>query len=351
MTKCYLCSSLPRSEYLEFLPTTIHKMKEFDETKIFICSKCNFGYVETDFNSSRLNDYYQIFYSGLADKSEKYNFANLRSEYEYNTRIASQMAILNSFIDKSRPIKLLEIGPGKGDFLYAISQKKWNAESFVFEPQIKAQEILKNIDVKVIPESFNQNIIKDYLNFFDIVYMSHSLEHFKPSEIKDTIKLIHQALKPSGIFFCEVPNADLIQTPFEAIVPHLSFFSINSMKEALPSNLFNIKFIKSCGEKYSNKITHDMQIEELDKKGFFNFKKSEDGNYLLNLKLLQKKKTNRLKKLAYSLLKILPIKYQIKLKNLRHRIFNKSIYKILSSEDFSYGENREFIRVIAEKIN
>tara|TARA_B110000444_G_C18528642_1_gene450101 strand:+ start:124 stop:405 length:282 start_codon:yes stop_codon:yes gene_type:complete len=90
MKKCLVCSANPNEERLSFLPTTINKMVEFDSVDILTCSECGFGFVEKDINNEKLNSYYQNYYSGIADKSENHDFSNLRSKYEFNTRVVAQ---------------------------------------------------------------------------------------------------------------------------------------------------------------------------------------------------------------------------------------------------------------------
>ena len=65
-------------------------MVEFDSVDILTCSECGFGFVEKDINNEKLNSYYQNYYSGIADKSENHDFSNLRSKYEFNTRVVAQ---------------------------------------------------------------------------------------------------------------------------------------------------------------------------------------------------------------------------------------------------------------------
>ena len=57
------------------------------------------------------------------------------------------------------------------------------------------------------------------------------------------------------------------------------------------------------------------------------------------------------KTIFFFFIKILPINIQLKLKDIKHKLSNASLYESLSSDDFSYGDDREFIRVVAQKID
>ena len=59
MRKCPICLSEAVNTNINFLPTTLNKMNEFDTCKISVCSSCKFGYVEQDFDEERLHKYYE----------------------------------------------------------------------------------------------------------------------------------------------------------------------------------------------------------------------------------------------------------------------------------------------------
>ncbi len=349
MRKCPICLSEAVNTNINFLPTTLNKMNEFDTCKISVCSSCKFGYVEQDFDEGRLHKYYEEYYSGIADKNNESTFLEIRSKYEYSSRALSQLNLLSSYIDKSKNIKILEIGSGQGDFIHALKSLRWSAEMYVFEPQLKAQKVLEGLDVNVIPKSFNRENVNQFNNFFDLVYMSHSLEHFNPGQVNLLIGQIKECLKTNGLLFIEIPNANLEKTPFEAIVPHLSFFSVESIKKLFSLHDFKTIFLETCGEKYVNKITHDKNIDQLRKSNSFEFIKSDDDGFLINTKLEKKNNRYSIKKVLLKYIKKFPKKFLVKLKDFKHRIMVPPIYNIMSDENFSYGSDREFIRVIGKK--
>ena len=60
--------------------------------------------------------------------------------------------------------------------------------------------------------------IKDLSQFQDesieIVYASHVLEHVSQIEVAETLKGIHRVLKKDGIFYCSVPNMEILAKLF-----------------------------------------------------------------------------------------------------------------------------------------
>ena len=66
----------------------------------------------------------------------------------------------------------------------------------------------------------------------DFVISTHTIEHFNANNIKNIFNEVKKMLKPGGIFFCEVPHANLHKFPDvnEVVNLHLSFFSIDISK-------------------------------------------------------------------------------------------------------------------------
>ena len=60
--------------------------------------------------------------------------------------------------------------------------------------------------------------IRDLSQFQDesieIIYASHVLEHVCQKEVKDTLQGIHRVLKKDGIFYCSVPNMEVLAKLF-----------------------------------------------------------------------------------------------------------------------------------------
>jgi hypothetical protein len=163
-------------------------------------------------------------------------------------------------------------------------------------------------------------------------------------------------LKDDGIFFCEIPHADLIKFPNagEMVVPHLSFFSIDSIKNFVRNSNLNLKFIDCCGinqlDKHISKILEDLEI-----KGHFEF--DEDSNNpdilrnrkyhsYLNQERIKLKKKHKIIKIA---LNIIGLKNLLKIIDLIRKFRQPPLNSLLSAKHFSYGKDKEYLRFIAQK--
>lgn len=93
------------------------------------------------------------------------------------------------------------------------------------------------------------------------------------------------------VFFIEVPNADLNKYIHERIVPHTSFFSIESFKKISKKMMFETIFINTCGNIQMSKDDYQNLINLNTKENSFTFTKSKNhSNILLNLKVIKREK-------------------------------------------------------------
>ena len=64
MMKCFICNNkINDSNKIDFHPTTMHKIKDFDEKKIVFCSSCGFGGIDNPIDDESLEFYYSEVYS------------------------------------------------------------------------------------------------------------------------------------------------------------------------------------------------------------------------------------------------------------------------------------------------
>ena len=172
--------------------------KKFD---IYYCNNCFVGktFLDKEFN---FNSHYPENYYGKDGK--KFNFIiefivlffrYLRARFCYR-------------LFKKNSVKILDIGCGRGEFLYLMKKRGWlvygteassisnkAAAKKVGEKEIlidKDFEKLKNIDIN-----------------FDIITFWHVLEHL--SKPKDVINLIEKKLSNKGYIVVEVPNFGSLQ--------------------------------------------------------------------------------------------------------------------------------------------
>lgn len=343
-------------EGLSFFPTSTHKLKIFDEMKILCCSECGLGVVSEDVDENDLSEYYRASYGGLAKKYALTDIDSPLKSQVIDYRSISQITLIKTYMDLDESKTVLEIGSGKGDFYAALKDLSLNCKYVTYEPQKEAKEKLNHMGIEVINKSFEPNDAAKNDSKYDLIVMSHCLEHFHPAKVIGTIESIYKMLKPGGYFFCEVPNAELLKYPNagERVVPHLTFFSILSLKKILIRNNFDLNFIKTCGNLQRDKDAGSI-IEEYEKKGMFRFKEDQHNSKILrniyfdDFLESEAKKKYRKNNIIRFILRLLGEKLSIKLFKVLGKIRKPSIEKVLSTEYFNYKEDAEFIRLLAKK--
>lgn len=153
-------------------------------------------------------------------KTEKEIFDNyFKLQYEYSDNLKSTKDIIEKlsrdyyYMNKNyskflqHKKNVLEIGPGYGRFAYLCKQNKLNKYLGVdiSEEEIK---LLKELfpDYSFILEDMFI-FLKDSKEKYDLIFISHVLEHFAIKEQIKLLKLIKKHLTGDGLFINCMPNA------------------------------------------------------------------------------------------------------------------------------------------------
>ncbi|RAR72871.1 class I SAM-dependent methyltransferase [Flavobacterium aciduliphilum] len=108
--------------------------------------------------------------------------------------VKKKVTLINKLSKKG---KLLDIGAGVGDFLYAAKEQGW--ETLGYEPNDNARKIASSKGVAFTNETKNLES-----NSFDVITMWHVLEHVPDLEWQ--LDELRRLLKPGGIVLVAVPN-------------------------------------------------------------------------------------------------------------------------------------------------
>ncbi len=117
----------------------------------------------------------------------------------------------SKFFPVDKNIKILDLGCGYGLFLDFCRKRGYlNIEGV--EKVSKFVNYARN-KLKLI--NVYEGDIFEYLNAktpssYDMISMINVLEHIKKDRVRELFDLIYSRLKPGGIFFAEVPNADSV---------------------------------------------------------------------------------------------------------------------------------------------
>ncbi len=355
--KCLACETYEdQPQEFTFQDATIHKLKDFDEMKILVCPNCGLGVVNQQIDATALTDYYNSTYGGKTKKFALSDMGNPLGTHSIDFRSLSQIALITNFLELDESRAILEIGSGKGDFYIALKNLGINSKYITFEPQKEAQQKLRHLGIETINKSFEPDDLAEREEQYDLIVMSHSLEHFHPDYVEKTISAINRMLKPGGYFFCEVPNADLSQYPNagERVVPHLTFFSTRSLNHLLSRNNFKINFLKTCGNLQADKNANEDR-KRSNARGMYEFREDPDNERILrnvyydNYLEEQSRKAFRKNKLLKLFVTILGERISKRIFDLIGKMRRASVEDALSTEYFRYRDKAEFIRLLARK--
>lgn len=263
---CPICltslDSVLRVEYLDeefkYLPK---KDNPFSDLETFVCSNCGFGWVNRYIDQAQLNNFYSNVYRGLESvysyQKPKLMMPKIRGFAPLDARFVSQILLAKMFKNFQEGEKVLDIGPGRGESFRTISQMISGMNYFAFEPDESSRAFLQRTGVYVFPYLFSLNLnINSIVRGckFDLILMSHVLEHFNGRDIVAILENIRRILSEDGILICEVPNCDWRQYEKMRIndSPHLSFFTVDSLRSALIKAGFDVRFLNTCSADYNS---------------------------------------------------------------------------------------------------
>jgi MoaA/NifB/PqqE/SkfB family radical SAM enzyme/SAM-dependent methyltransferase len=204
------------------------------------CGDCGMMYTSP---RPSMEDLFRYFYadhyvcytrSGLADA--------IRETYLCRTRYKA----LKDLIPENG--RFLDVGCAYGYFLdYLQKNTRWEAHGC--EPNREMAQKARHNGLSVRATTLAQAGYPD--NYFDLVYMSHVLEHVP--DLRETIREVFRILKPGGLFITENPDADApTRKPLgEAwwgyhLPRHLSHFNAETIGRLLKSYGFDVEKTIPC---------------------------------------------------------------------------------------------------------
>jgi SAM-dependent methyltransferase len=178
------------------------------------------------------NDFEENYHQTTIDPDGKSR--NLLEEREHHLAGVNEIV---SFLENSKPGKILDIGCGLGWILSTLGDE-WDKHG------VEISKFASN-HAKQFATIHNGSLDNYECSGFDIIVMNHVIEHLKDPIL--TLTKIHNILNNSGIFICGTPDFDsaaarrygsdfrLLHDP-----THISLFSCDSMHRCLRDHCFNI---------------------------------------------------------------------------------------------------------------
>ena len=348
MMKCICCKNdLPDFfEKFEYIKNgKMNYPQEMDSCKIIYCNNCSYAFCHPSIDNRRLNLYYQKYYNGKSVKSDSHlNYSIIRNLF-FDERSIAQISLINQFSNIENK-NILDIGSGSALFFLQLNRIGFkNTNKYIIEPQVQNKKWYTANSINIIEQDIFK-IDKKFYNYFDLIFMSHSLEHFNAKDADHIISLIYKLLKVNGKLFVEVPNADIknYSNSNENMQPHLSFFTKKSISLLMKNKNFEIKYIGLFGESQKQKIpTLGKNKFYLNNDNFYIHINSEKSSN----KLIKKRRILNI--FIYILSFLLTKKIIIFFKDVFSLFINKKNLDMSKREFKINNIDGEFLRIICEK--
>jgi hypothetical protein len=233
MSNCPVCDNASSFTYEKYFQNPSQEKWTyncFEGKKLAKCVKCETVFTYEVFGEDELN----LFYSTLFGSAKQANY-NPAAHYEYVPRSFSQVRFIMTSVRLYDGIRVLEIGPNSYGMVPSFSlfcePAYYYYEQYVY-PIIAhyGGERLGNYFSKYEALKLSKN------QKMDLVTLSHSLEHFDPSTLNESIAAISLALKDDGCIFIEVPD----EYGRNKMPPHTVFFTVESLSILLQKHGFEI---------------------------------------------------------------------------------------------------------------
>jgi SAM-dependent methyltransferase len=350
--ECAIChQKLNPHNFYGYQPSSVNALVEFSTAKIYCCEHCGFSGIAEEIGDERLSLYYSKYYNA---KSLKEDRIGLSSSFRcrthiYNPRYLAQLETIKLFKTLTPETRYLEIGSGKGDLFNLLTHSCLGGNFTALEIDESAIQILNYYGVSLKKGDIkDENIMNE--EKFDVIFLSHTLEHFNPSDVERILKNIKRLLDKDGVFLCEVPNADLKSYPnaCENIVPHLSFFTKKSLKLIVNKLGFKIVFFTAVGLSQKGK-NHATVTKRRVESGYLDTHLIEEDGILVNVNLDQSQFSLKhfLKRfIIYLSSKILGEKLTAWLFNTMKLIKNQHPSKYLDDDTNKVLEDGENLRIL-----
>lgn len=129
--------------------------------------------------------------------------------------------------------RLLEIGPGLGEFIYFLNNRGTNNIDIADNNKDICNYISKNFKVKEFFVTDDISKLDKKLSQYNLIFLMQVLEHMPINQYGLTLKTLYNHLVPSGFLVIIIPNANnpLGLTERYADLQHTNSFTEQSLKD------------------------------------------------------------------------------------------------------------------------
>ncbi len=204
---------------------------------LVVCNKCGLQQLNPRMTNKQLEEFYASKYYDIysMDKKKLYNRRWVRGKKKVAKGILDALDSKRSL----NGLRLLDIGCGHG-FLLELARSR-SCHVFGVEASLKNAQELNKIGFDVFEGSF-QEYVKSNHNRFDVITLSHILEHV--NTLQEFLLDVRSCLEPEGLLCVAVPDVGW-QTyygtyPISAHTAHIYYFSRNTLQALLELSGFKI---------------------------------------------------------------------------------------------------------------
>jgi SAM-dependent methyltransferase len=237
--KCVLCRKETLSPLLDTPDLYQGKPGRF---KLDECDSCGHIFQNPQLNSEGLSFYYKDFYDGLGEDMLESIFDSAGNPYE------ARGALVRKHGGDS-PEAWLDVGAGHGHLCAYLKNRFPKTRFHALDIGDSIREALSRTWVDQIHQGFFPDLAPSLRGQFDVVSMSHYLEH--TVEPKREIQSAHDALREGGVLFIELPDPEsrlgriLKQYWLPWFQPqHQHLFSVSNLVEILQEEGFQVEEVQ-----------------------------------------------------------------------------------------------------------
>lgn len=275
--------------------SAIHEMSSndlmFKKNKIYdyyFCRSCDLTFINPLPTLNEIKDFYpdsyMVFEPARLKKisciekfrlQTKHGYRNLINNNYFNNLLRFFLLKSYEHIDYVENGKFLDIGCGNGSRLLKMRNLGWEVKGV--ELNKKAFNECINHKLNVFNCTLEDTKFED--NFFDVIYMSHLVEHLaNPQEI---FEIVNRILKPNGLLYIKTPNRNSLGRKIfgkywyaNDIPRHLFLFSKKSLVNVFKKLNMNLEY-------YTQDTTPKIFLNSVDY--LFKFSKPSKKNKILRI--------------------------------------------------------------------
>jgi 2-polyprenyl-3-methyl-5-hydroxy-6-metoxy-1,4-benzoquinol methylase len=194
---CPVCNSTQKTMMSLFSKNMKVLGESFPESESFIvtCAECGSVYIDTEATQKHFSTYYDSGYSKTISYYDTFG-DNVTNQY-----FDTIYSCIKKYISSESHI--FDMGAGRGEFSVYLINKGYK-HVLAAEPSLVNCDYIKNSGINCLyDDTFSTN--ENLKNTFDLIILSHSLEHVIDFNI--ALTNVKSMLKKDGVIYIEVPDA------------------------------------------------------------------------------------------------------------------------------------------------